>query len=81
MSQWRKAVGAIIVVVLMALTGCATQSEPFEYRSDTEHMRGRGLFSGEDGYFTIGRQPPTQDDKTAEEADSKNKSEKQESHP
>ena len=46
------AVGAALV-----LGGCATQPEPFAYTPDNELKKGPGLFSGEDGVFTIYRQP------------------------
>ena len=31
--------------------------EPFEYHADNQLKQGRGLFSGEDGAFTIYREP------------------------
>jgi hypothetical protein len=56
-----------ILVLALAITicSCATSPQPFEYQSDREFHQGPGLFSGEDGYFTIYRQPVSVDKEPA----------------
>ncbi len=55
-----------VLTVGLSLSGCATNPEPFEYKSDNEAKPGRGVFTGEDGAWTIYRQsmpsePQTED--------------------
>ena len=45
------------VMLLTVLCGCAVSPEPYEYQADNELKPGPGLFSGEDGVFTIYRKP------------------------
>jgi hypothetical protein len=45
------------IVAAIALGGCTTHPEPFDYEPDNELKKGPGLFSGEDGAFTIYRKP------------------------
>lgn len=42
-----------IVGLCLFLGSCATPPEPFTYTPDNELKPGPGLFSGEDGVFTI----------------------------
>ena len=42
-----------LFLILSCLWGCNTPPKPFEYESDRELKPGKGLFSGEDGVFTI----------------------------
>jgi len=46
-----------MVTAMAAFYGCAVTPEPFEYQPDNESKKGPGLLSGEDGEFTIYRQP------------------------
>jgi hypothetical protein len=46
-----------MVTVMAAFYGCAVTPEPLEYQPDNELKKGPGLLSGEDGVFTIYRQP------------------------
>ena len=41
------------MVLCLGFLACATPPEPFEYRSSNELKPGPGLFSGEDGRFTL----------------------------
>ena len=49
--------GIAAFILLIVLSGCAVSPEPFEYRADNELKPGPGLFSGENGVFTIYRKP------------------------
>jgi hypothetical protein len=53
MKTLRKGLTVSAAVLLIGLNGCSTSPEPFEYESHRELKPGPGLFSGEDGYFTI----------------------------
>jgi len=46
-----------MVTAMVAFYGCAITPEPLEYQPDNEFKKGPGLLSGEDGAFTIYRQP------------------------
>jgi len=49
-----------VALSVALIVGCATAPEPFEYEPDNELKPGPGLFSGEDGAFTVysnSRQP------------------------
>ena len=65
-------------VGLWLLGGCATPPEPFHYQPDNELKPGPGLFTGEDGVYTIYGPPivspkavpaPREDDRTEESTD------------
>jgi hypothetical protein len=43
----------IILGLCLVLGACATPPEPYEYRSSNDIKPGPGLFSGEDGRFTL----------------------------
>lgn len=47
----------IMLAAVLAVNGCAVTPEPFDYHQDNELKQGPGLFSGEDGAFTIYRKP------------------------
>lgn len=53
----------IVLAALVAFgvfSGCAA-CKPYEYRNEREMIQGPGLFSGEDGVFTLyGREKPKQ---------------------
>jgi hypothetical protein len=42
----------------LILGACATTPEPFAYHPDNELKPGPGLFSGDDGVFTLYGKPP-----------------------
>ena len=74
MGDLRKGLLLIIVTLAMALSGCATSPEPRDYSAEKEIpsgpgelQEGPGLFSGDDGVFTIYRKPAA----TEEEAEEK----------
>jgi hypothetical protein len=46
-----------MVALMAAFYGCAVTPEPLDYQPDNELKKGPGLLSGEDGVFTIYRQP------------------------
>jgi hypothetical protein len=62
---------AVVLSVALSLAACATNKEPFEYQSDNEARQGRGVFTGEDGAWTIYRRPmpPESQAAPAEEKD------------
>ena len=68
-------VGAIIVLgLVLTLCSCATSPEPYDYGAEKEIptgpgelKEGPGLFSGEDGYFTIPGQPAATEGESAKE--------------
>lgn len=51
----------ILLLILLGLPpvmlGCSTYT-PYEYRDERDLLPGAGLFSGEDGQFTLVRLPP-----------------------
>lgn len=44
---------ALILLMLLVLAGCAASSSNYTYHSNREIPEGKGLFSGEDGEFTL----------------------------
>jgi len=58
--------GIAAFILLIVLSGCAVSPEPFEYRADNELKPGPGLFSGEEGVFTIYRKPALPETDSAE---------------
>ncbi len=61
-----------LLAVALVIGACGTSPEPFEYKSDNEAKPGRGVFTGEDGAWTIYRQemPPEESAPPAENAES-----------
>jgi hypothetical protein len=64
----------MVVFIAVAVSGCAISPEPFDYGFDRglptgpgELKKGPGLFSGEDGVFTIYGQPASSEEQTAEQ--------------
>jgi len=45
--------GIIPFLLIFTLASCGTSREPYVYEPSHELKPGRGLFSGEDGVFTI----------------------------
>ena len=44
----------LVAALAFTLAACASQPKPFQYETDRDLKPGPGLFSGEDGAFTIG---------------------------
>ena len=54
-----------LLVLAIAIGGCASTPEPFDYQQENELKPGPGLFSGDDGVFTLFEHRRTkQDDPT-----------------
>ena len=64
----------MIVFIAVAVGGCATSPEPYEYGGFDQELQtgpgelkeGPGLFSGEDGGIAIYRKPAATEEKSAE---------------
>jgi hypothetical protein len=74
MKRFRKVVTLIVLGLVLTLCSCATSPEPFDYGFDRglptgpgELKKGPGLFSGENGVFTIFGQPASSDEERAKE--------------
>ena len=61
-----------ILAAALTAGACGTSPEPFEYKSDKKAKPGRGVFTGEDGAWTIYRKemPPQEAAQPAENAES-----------
>lgn len=60
-----------VVGIGLVLGACATSPEPFDYRPADEIKPGPGLFSGDDGVFTLYGKPgkaPAEDEGQDQEA-------------
>ncbi len=55
MSNFRTLLRGLVLGAAIGLASCATAPEPFEYHPDTEVKPGRGVFTGEEGTWTIYR--------------------------
>ena len=76
MGDLRKGLLLIIVTLTMVVSGCATSPEPYDYGAEKEIptgpgelKEGPGLFSGEDGYFTIHGQSVSTNEKSSEKVE------------
>ena len=74
MKSLRKKLLLMVVFIAVAVGGCATSPEPFDYGFDRglptgpgELKKGPGLFSGENGGFTIFGQPASLDEESVKE--------------
>jgi len=47
----------LMLCIVIGIAACAASPEPYEYRPENELKPGPGLFSGENGEFTIFRVP------------------------
>ena len=67
----KRIVRGLVLGAVMCLAACAASPEPFEYKDTNEVKPGRGVFTGEDGTWTIYRQPMPEETQAAptEEAD------------
>jgi hypothetical protein len=65
-----KPTAIILLLILLGMPpvmlGCSTYT-PYEYQDERDLLPGAGLFSGEDGQFTLVRLPPKPDNETLEE--------------
>ena len=63
-----------MLLVLPVIGACGTSPEPFEYKSDTEAKPGRGVFTGEEGAWTIYRKemPPEETAQSTENGETEN---------
>lgn len=63
---------AVVLMAALSFMACGTSPEPFEYESDTEAKPGRGVFTGEEGAWTIYRKemPPEEAAQPAENSES-----------
>jgi hypothetical protein len=74
MRNLRKLLAIITMVLGVVLSGCGTTPEPYDYGFNQalptgpgEIKEGPGLFSGDDGVFTIYGQPSTPEEDSARE--------------
>lgn len=74
MKSLRKKLLLMVVFIAVAVSGCATSPEPFDYGFDGglptgpgELKRGPGLFSGEDGFFAILGHPALPDEESTKQ--------------
>jgi hypothetical protein len=74
MKRFRKAATLIVLGLALTLCSCAISPEPYDYGFDQdlptgpgELKKGPGLFSGEDGVFTIYGQPASSDEELAKQ--------------
>lgn len=80
MSCLKKKFAVIILLLGIVLGGCATSPEPYDYYGFDQDLptgpgelkEGPGLFSGEDGVFTIYKQPVSSKEESAENDNTKN---------
>ena len=68
MNAFEKALMVLTLVGVVGISGCSTPPKPFEYESNREIKPGPGLFSGDDGYFTIYQQRPPSEDKSPQDS-------------
>ena len=69
----RKKLLLMVVFIAVAVSGCATSPEPYEYGGFDQELptgpgelqEGPGLISGEDGAITIYRKPATTEEESA----------------
>ncbi len=61
-----------VLGAVICLASCGTTPEPFEYQNTNETKPGRGVFTGEDGVWTIYRKevPPEETAEAAENGES-----------
>jgi hypothetical protein len=74
MKSLRKKLLVMVVFIAVAVSGCATSPEPYDYGGFDQELptgpgelqEGPGLFSGEDGVLTIYRKPARTEEKSAD---------------
>jgi hypothetical protein len=58
MNRLKRLIVMVGVVLGLLFTGCATPPEPFDYQQNNELKPGPGIFTGEEGVYTIYGRPP-----------------------
>jgi hypothetical protein len=58
MNSLKRLLVLVGVASALLVAGCATSPEPFEYQQNNELKPGPGIFTGEDGVYTIYGPPP-----------------------
>ncbi len=71
---------SLAACMILGMTACALSPEPYDYQPDNELKPGPGLFSGEDGEFTILRIPKAGDQENDSALRKQKGEEKNESH-
>jgi len=56
-----KCLGVLAGLVLWLLVGCATPRQPYDYQQSNELKPGPGIFTGEEGVYTIYGPPPKEE--------------------
>ena len=64
MSMAKRSVQGWVLAAVICLAACGTTPEPFEYQNTNDVKPGRGVFTGEDGVWTIYRRPMPPDPQT-----------------
>ena len=75
MNSFRRKLILMVVFIVITASGCATSPEPYDYGGFDQEIQtgpgelqeGPGLFSGDDGVFTIYRKPATTEEEAAKE--------------
>ncbi len=62
MKTVKRICSVMLILMVIAFAGCAVSPEPFVYEPDHELKKGPGLFSGEEGAFTIYRKPAVENE-------------------
>jgi hypothetical protein len=65
MNTLKRLIVLVAVVLGLLVAGCATPPEPFEYQSENELKPGPGIFTGEEGAYTIYGPPPVKEKQPA----------------
>jgi len=58
MNTLKRLVVLVGAVLALLVAGCATPQAPFDYQKSNELKPGRGIFTGQEGVYTIYGPPP-----------------------
>jgi hypothetical protein len=61
MSTLKRLIVLVGVVLGLLVAGCATPPEPFDYQQNNDLKPGPGIFTGEEGSYTIYGPPPAEE--------------------